>query len=466
MTITADTPVAPRVEPLGRRFITPLLVGSALNPLNTSLLATALVPIGQAFGVTGGDTAVLIAALYLASAVAQPTMGRIAESFGPRRVFVVGAALVLVAGALGALATDLRLLLVSRVLLGIGTAAAYPTAILLIRRNAGDRPAGPALGWLSIVANVTVVMGLPLGGLLVGVFGWRATFLINVPLALLAIVTALIWLPRDPRLSRSEVRGALAGLDAIGMVLFGGALSALMVFLMSILDPNWYVGALTLVLAVALVLWERRATGPFFDVRSLITDNALTRTYVRTGATLFVSYCVMYGVTQWLQEPRGLSATTTGLLLLPMTAIAALVSRPVAKRNLVRSPLVLAAGLALLVAGGLSFMTLSTPIVLIVLLTALLGVALGIAGIGNQAALYAQARADQVGTAAGLQRTATYLGAIISSAVISIVYANGVTGGSVQTIGYILLVVTAVTFVMVLADRSLPKRIAAGGDRS
>lgn len=80
----------PPEHPFSWRFTTPLFIGSALNPINSSLIATALVPIAHGVGVSIGQTAALVTALYLASAIAQPTAGKAAEVFGPRRVFVAG----------------------------------------------------------------------------------------------------------------------------------------------------------------------------------------------------------------------------------------------------------------------------------------------------------------------------------------------------------------------------------------
>lgn len=88
----------------GWRFMTPLIVGSALNPVKNSIIATALVPIAVRFDVPAGQTAVLVAALYVASATAQPALGKIAERFGPRRVFQAGIVLVLAGGLIGSLA--------------------------------------------------------------------------------------------------------------------------------------------------------------------------------------------------------------------------------------------------------------------------------------------------------------------------------------------------------------------------
>lgn len=84
MKTVAGTPG--RIAP-GWRYLTPLVLGSALNPINSSVLATALVAIGQAFRVNAASAAGLVAALYLASAIGQPAMGKLAERFGARKTF-------------------------------------------------------------------------------------------------------------------------------------------------------------------------------------------------------------------------------------------------------------------------------------------------------------------------------------------------------------------------------------------
>lgn len=181
------------------RFVTPMFLGSSLNPVNSSLIATALVPIAAAMNVSVGRTAVLVSALYLASSIAQPTAGKLSEEFGPRRVFLSGILLVLAGGLVGGFAPDLTSLIVARVLIGVGTSAGYPSAMLLIRRRAEqaglDTPPGSILGGLVIAGMVTPAVGLPLGGALVGAWGWRTTFFVNVPFALVTLAMAARWIP-------------------------------------------------------------------------------------------------------------------------------------------------------------------------------------------------------------------------------------------------------------------------------
>ncbi|HYB28873.1 MAG TPA: MFS transporter [Solirubrobacteraceae bacterium] len=97
----------------------------------------ALLPIAHGIGVPIGQTAALVSALYLATAIAQPTAGKAAEVFGARRVFLAGIVLVGVGGLVGGFVRDLITLLISRVLIGLGTSCTYPTAMLLIRAGPG-----------------------------------------------------------------------------------------------------------------------------------------------------------------------------------------------------------------------------------------------------------------------------------------------------------------------------------------
>ncbi|HEY2673436.1 MAG TPA: MFS transporter [Rugosimonospora sp.] len=451
---------ADRTDAFGWKFVTPLFVGSALNPINSSVIATALVPIAVALHVSVGRTALLVSALYLASAIAQPTAGKLSEVFGPRRVFLTGIVIVLAGGVLGGLSQDLAMLVVARVLIGIGTSAGYPSAMVLIRRRAAwaglDAPPGGVLGGLAIAGLATIAIGPPVGGLLIGAFGWRSAFLINVPITFVALAMAVFWIPRDrPAEGPMRAREVASRIDVIGIAGFGGAMTALLVFLMSLPHPNVIALAVTVVVGGALVAWELRAETPFFDVRQLVSNPALTRTYVRSGLTLLGVYTVLYGISQWLEASRGYSAEQAGLLILPMGALAALISRPVSRRNLVRSPLIAAAASMLVGSIGVFFFTAHSPAILLVGVTLVFGITIGTTSVGNQTALYAQAPPGEVGTASGLFRTFSYVGSIASATITGIAFRTSVTDSGLHTVAVILVAVAAAVLLMTLADRHL-----------
>ena len=454
-------------DAFGWRFVTPMFMGSALNPVNSSLIATALVPIAAAMGVSVGRTAVLVSALYLASSIAQPTAGKLAEEFGPRVVFLVGILLVLGGGLVGGFGTNLTMLVIARVLIGVGTSAGYPSAMLLIRRRSAaaglDAPPGSVLGGLVIAGMVTPAVGLPIGGALVGAWGWRAAFFVNVPLALVTLVMAALWIPRDPRPEQARSARAVARrIDLAGIAGFGGGMAALVIFLMSLPRPDWIALALATAAFAALAWWELRAARPFFDIRLLGQNLALTRSYLRWAVMCLCVYTVLYGVTQWLQAGRGLSALAAGLVLLPMSAAGGIIARPVAQRNLLRTPLLIAAVACLAGSAGVLLLTSSTPLAVIVLVTLLFGVTLGTGASANQTALYAQVDAAQIGTAAGLFRTFGYIGSIASSAIISIVFHAGVSDHGLHVIAVIMTAVSVVALVLTVADRRLMSLKKAG----
>jgi MFS family permease len=197
LTVPAVDSSAGREEqsnPFSWRFVAPLYLGSALNPINSTAIATALEPIAHYMHVSVGRTSILVSTLYLACAIAQPTAGKLSEEFGPRRVFQVGIVLVLIGAIVGGFANDMAMLIVSRVLIGVGTSAGYPSAMLMVRRRANQAgmaaPPGNVLGGLAVAGLATVAIGPAIGGLLVDSFSWRAAFFINVPFTVAAFAMA------------------------------------------------------------------------------------------------------------------------------------------------------------------------------------------------------------------------------------------------------------------------------------
>jgi MFS family permease len=452
-------------RPFGWKFTTPLYVGAALNPVNSSLIATALVPIALALHVPVGSTAVLVSSLYLACAIAQPTAGKLSEVFGPRRVFLAGIALVLLGGLLGGLGQNLAMLIVARILIGVGTSAGYPSAMVLIRRRATSAglsaPPGGVLGGIAIAGLATVALGPPIGGLLVGGLGWQLAFLVNIPAALLAWAMAARWLPRDRPAAGRTVREIATHIDVAGIALFGGAMTALLIFLTGLPHADWAALAVAAVLAVPLAWWELRAPAPFLDIRQIGRDGPLARTYLRTALTLLAAYTVLYGVTEWIEAGHGISAQGAGLLLLPMGAVAALVAWPLSRRNFVRGPLI-AAGISVVVgSAAILFLTVRSPVILIIAVMLIFGVTIGTTTIGNQTALYTQAAAEHIGTASGLFRTFGYVGSIGSAALTGIVFHHGATDHGLHSLAIVLIVAGAVVLAMTLLDRRLSTPVAS-----
>jgi MFS family permease len=412
--------------------------------------------------VSVGKTSILISSLYLTSAIAQPTAGRLSEEFGPRRVFLGGIIIVLLGGIVGGLAHNLATLVVARVLIGLGTSAGYPSAMLLIRRRATtvdlQSPPSSVLGGLAIAGAATVAIGPTIGGLLVGWFDWRAAFVINVPIACATFVMATLWIAKDPDQIRGRSpREVVTRIDLAGVVSFGSAMTALLVFLLSLPDANWIALAISAAAWVALVAWELRATNPFLDVRLLASNLPLTRTYIRYGLTLLGIYVILYGLTQWIEAAHGLSAYQAGLALIPMGALSAVAARVVSRRNTIRTPLIISAVLSLIGAVATLFLTSDSPIVAIVAVTGLFGLMSGSSNVTNQMALYNEAPAGNVGTASGLLRTFGYVGSIAAATITGVAFRTHVDDAGLHHVALILIAIGIVVLVMTVFDRQLAR---------
>ncbi|MET8329211.1 MFS transporter [Streptomyces sp. NPDC005181] len=463
--LAATTPGRPAVAGPGfrARLTAPLLLGSLLNPLNTTMISTALVAIAHTFGIGAADTAWLISVLYLASAVAQPVLGKLADALGPRRVFLAGLVVVIASGLVGTFAPSFGWLIASRLLLGIGTSAAYPAAMAVLRdesRRVGRATPRPVLARLSFAALGSAAVGPTLGGLLVMVVGWRGIFAVNVPVALIALGSALLWIPADPPRTRgADGRAPRLDLDPLGIGLFSTALTVLVFFLLDLSHPMWWLLAPFAVLTGVLVWWQLRRQRPFIDLRMLASNAALARTYLRHGVSYLLIYCVMYGYTQWLEEVRGYSSGHTGLLMLPMSLAALVCSLLGARTKGIRGPLTLAC--ALLTVGAavlLVFLSGSTPLAVLLLAGACFGIPQGLIGTSNQAAVQAYAPPESIGSAAGLQRTAQYIGAITASSLIALAYGQSANDSGLHLMATVSAVLGLLLIVLTVTDRALRTR--------
>ena len=446
---------------LGSRNLAPLLLALTLNPINSSIIATALVPIGDAFHANAAQTAWLIAALYLATSVGQPLMGRLADAFGAVPVFYAGLLLTVIAGVGGALSPSLGVLVAWRVVLGLGTSSAYPAAMILLRRFAADekgrlRPG--ALSAITVAGQVSIVIGPTLGGLLVQAAGWRSTVLVVVPVAIIAGILGAFWLPRGTT-PRGDARASVRDVDFAGILTFAAGLTLLLVVLLHphAISPYALAG-----MVASFACWyviERRTAAPFIDVRMLARNRALMAVYARYVAIYTIFYAVFYGFPQWLEQARHASPAQAGLLMLP-TSIVAILCALAGARMPPRVALLIGCLGALLGTGMLLTLHAQSAALAILAASALLGIPNGMNPVSEQATLALHARPDQIGVASGLLRTAGYVGAMIASSLIGLTF-TGAAGANDLHVLALILTALAAALVLVSGGRVVAARARA-----
>ncbi|WP_329617858.1 MFS transporter [Streptomyces brevispora] len=454
-----------------RRLLPPMMLGSVLNPINSTIIAVTLIPIGNALGAPPSQTAWLVSALYLATALGQPVMGRLIDVFGPRRLFLVSTSLVGVAGVVGTLAPNLGVLIASRVLLGFGTCAGYPAAMALVRseaRRIGQDSPGGVLTALAVANQTIAVIGPLLGGLLVGLGGWRATFALNVPLAVAAVVLGLLRLPKEAGTGEAGTgeasrRGRLAArLDLPGMALFAAMLASLLLFLMNPHPRDWYLLVITAAASAAFAARELRAATPFIDLRVLGGNTPLLVTYGRALVTYVVAYSFLYGFTQWTEDGFGLSPFCAGLVQIPMFLVAIGVSIVTGRREGVHGKLIVG-GLGQIVACVVMLtLTGDSPVWTLILVALIFGVPQGLNSLALQNSVYHQADPERTASSAGLLRTFAYVGSMVASSTAAASFGQRADTGGMHHLTWIMLGAGVLYLLLTVFDGTLGR--ATDGD--
>lgn len=459
-TATPDS-AGTRPSAFDRRLLAPMMIGASLNPVNSSIIAVALAPIGLAFGAPASQTAWLVSALYLATAIGQPLVGALVDTFGPKRMFLLGTGLTGIAGVAGVLAPNLWVLVLARVILGFGTCAGYPAAMYLIRSEAKrTNMASPAgvLTILSVTTQTIAVIGPIVGGLLIGVGGWRSTLAVNIPLAAAAFVLGARFLPAHTPLDvDAATKSDGPRVDPGGIAGFCVSLISLLLFLQEPHTGRLWLLAISVLAGTAFAAWEMRHAHPFIDLRVLGGNIPLVMTYVRALTASTVSYSFIYGYTQWLEDGRRLSASEAGLILMPTFAIGILVATLTGRRPEVKSKLLVGAAAQVVVCVLLLGLHSDSAITTLIVVALVLGLPQGLVSLGNQNALYFQANPDTIGASAGLLRTSQYLGAIIASSATGLFFGSSATTPGLHNLALFMTAAAAIFLAMTIADRSLSK---------
>ncbi|MGZ0235034.1 MFS transporter [Streptomyces sp. CPS1] len=452
-----------------RRLLPPMMLGSILNPINSTIISVALVPIGKALGAPASQTAWLVSALYLATSLGQPVVGRLIDLFGPRRLFLFSTSLVGVAGVLGTLAPNMAVLIAARVLLGFGTCSGYPAAMALLRseakRTGRDSPGG-VLTALAVANQTIAVIGPLLGGLLIAAGGWRATFALNVPLSVVSVVLGLLWLPKPAPAARPAGGGRLvAQLDLPGMALFAATLTSLLLFLMNPHPRTWYLLVVAAVFAAGFALRELRAATPFIDLRVFGGNTPLLATYGRAVVAYVVSYSFLYGFSQWTEESYGLSPFRAGLVQIPMFLVAIGVSILSGRRSGVRGKLLV--GAAGQIVACLVMLTLGAGSALwaLFLVALVFGIPQGLNNLALQNSVYFQADPERVASSAGLLRTFAYIGSMIASSATAASFGRGADTAGMHQLAWIMLGAGVLYLLVTVLDRTLGRVAPAPADK-
>ncbi len=308
-----------------------ILTAAFMVVLDFSIVNVALASIERELGFSASAVQWIVTGYAITFGGLLILGGRAADIFGRRRMFMAGLLIFTAASLAGGLAHDPVLLVASRVVQGVGAALVAPSALSLITTGFAEGPErNRALGMYGATASVGFVAGQVLGGVLVQFTSWRAVFLVNVPVGVLALLLAPRLIGESRREKQHEVPHDQAGrrrrLDVGGALLITGAVAAL-VFAVSQADVlGWaspgVLGALLLAAGggAAFVVVERRHPDP------LVRVSLLRRTGLRQASTMNLLLGLwnageMIVLSLYFQQVLHYSPLATGLAIAPQGVV-------------------------------------------------------------------------------------------------------------------------------------------------
>jgi EmrB/QacA subfamily drug resistance transporter len=378
--------------------------------------------------------------------------GSLSDRYGRRGSLNLGLALFALTSGVAAQVNSADALIAARAAMGVGAAVIFPTTLGLITNIFTDpAPRAKAIGLWAAMVGVGVAVGPISGGWLLEHFWWGSIFMVNSPIAALAIVGGMLFVPtsRDPAAPR---------VDAPGLILSAAGITALVYTLIEAPTRGWtdtrtLVGfAVAVAVLAGFALAERRSTHPMLDV-SVFFNRRFAGGSLAVTAGFLTLFGFIFVITQYFQFIKDYTAFQSGVRLLPVAAsiaLASILSPRLVER--VGTTAVVAAGLTVF-AAGLAWASTAdgaTPYDQIAMQMVLLGGGLGLTTAPATEAIMGSLSVDKAGVGSAVNDTTRELGGTLGVAIAGSIFAS-VYSGHLETAALTGLPTEAMRHSMALA---------------
>jgi EmrB/QacA subfamily drug resistance transporter len=375
-------------------------------------------------------------------------LGRIADIYGLKRIFVYGIILFTLASLGAALTPLVELLIAARMFQGIGASMIFVTGLALITHAFPATERGKAIGINITVVYIGLVLGPVLGGLIIQYLGWRSLFFLMLPLGVLMFLLT-VWKMRgvewaDCNEEKFDVTGSVIYSLSLLLVLTGfSQISELMGQIMVI------GGILFLILFIYLQL---KVEHPVLEIRLFLENRTFAFSNLATLISFIGTFAVVYLLSLYLQYIRGLNPQDTGLVLATSTVCMALVSPIAGRLSDKYNPRILASiGMVFTTLGLFIFTFLDnhTPFSLIILGMVIMGFGSGIFASPNTNAIMGSVKKKFFGVASATVSTMRLVGQTLSMGMVLFIFSIYIGAVQIAPSNYpMLLTSVQVTFII------------------
>lgn len=395
-------------------------IASFFVPYLTSSITVALPAIGSEFSLDAVSLGWVVSSYVLSTAISIVPLGRLADIYGRKRLFLAGIAILTASSLFASFAWNMASLIAFRVVQGLGGAMIFTTSVAIVTAVYPADRRGWALGITLASVYGGLSIGPFLGGVLTGFLGWRSVFLVVVPLGILVFVLT----SRRIRAEWADSGGAK--FDVSGSVLYAAALFGVMYGLTLVPSPEsavWMgIGGGML---AGFFWWESKIESPVVDMRVFRHNLAFTCSNIAALINYAATYAIAFLLSLYFQYTRGMGPETAGLILVAQPVVQVVFS-PIAGRlsDRIEPRVVASIGMALTAAGLFIFAFLdpSTPVWFIVVVLILLGSGYGFFSSPNTNAIMSSVNREYYGVASSMVATMRSVGQLTSIAIAMVIF--------------------------------------------
>jgi EmrB/QacA subfamily drug resistance transporter len=385
-----------------------------LTFLDSTIVSVVLGNVQSSLHADISDLQWVVCAYTLTFASIMLACGMIGDELGRKKVMLAGVGVFCAGSVLCAVAPNAQVLIAGRAVMGLGAAASEPGTLSMLRHLFPDaKERSRAIGVWAATSGFALAAGPLIGGILAGLWNWRAIFWFNVVFGLAILIVAAVIIPEsaDPSAARVDTAGTLLGAGALGTLVSGiidaetaGFASTLVIALLSV----------SVVLIVAFILWERRVAHPLLDLRYFRVP-AFTTGNIAAFCTYFATFAIFFFTALYLVEVAGASGYRLALVFLPMTALMILASLLAGRWTAVVGPRwSIALGCALFALGLFLTSIYLKPhpdYVVLGIVLAIAGIGIGTTVVPITSAVMSAVPAERSGMAASMANTSRVIGA-------------------------------------------------------
>ncbi len=402
------------------------MLSSFLTPFMGSSVNVALPAIADDLNMNAVTLSWVATSYLLAAAAFLVPLGRVADIWGRKRVFVIGMAVFAVASALCALAPSAGPLIAFRWVQGIGSAMIFGTSIALLTSVYPIQERGKAFGITVAIVYLGGASGPVLGGFLTTYLGWRSIFLVILP-----GIAGVIWIgTRKLAGEWCEAKGERY--DHVGAVFYVLSLTAVIVGFSFLSEPTGIVLAVVgTCLLAAFVLWELRQRSPVLEMRLFLGNRAFAFSNLAALINYAATFAVGFMVSLYLQYVEGFSPHEAGMILVSQMIVMAAFS-PVAGRlsDVVEPRIIASIGMGINAIGLalISFFREGTEVWMMVAVLAFLGFGFALFSSPNTNAIMSSVEKRNYGIASASVGTMRLIGQVLSLGIATMFIAAYVGG--------------------------------------